>query len=72
MKVYTSEVKRSPWAQQVTVSRTMDGRWVINRGCARSELPAKTFSCWAHAEWTGNAWANEELEQSLLDAKVAA
>jgi hypothetical protein len=68
MKVYTSEIKRSPWAQQVTVSRTMNGRWVINRGSARSELPASTFNCWAHAEWTANAWANEEYKQSLAES----
>lgn len=69
MKIYTSEVKRSPWAHPVRVSRTQNGRWVINRGPRGSELPASTFSCWEHAEWTGNAWANEELEQSLAESK---
>jgi hypothetical protein len=61
MKVYTSEVKRSPWAKPVTVSRTRNGRWIIDRVIAKTELPANTFSCWEHAEWTGNAWANTEL-----------
>ena len=63
MKIYTTEIKRSPWAQPVRVSRTQNGRWVIDRVTALSELPANTFSCWEHAEWTGNAWANEELAQ---------
>jgi len=69
MKVYTSEVKRSPWAQQVRVSRTRNGRWVIDRNGKLSELPANTFTCWEHAEWTGNAWANEEYEEYLLESK---
>lgn len=68
MKVYTSEVKRNPWAQQVRVSRTRNGRWVIDRGNHLSELPANEFSCWEHAEWTGNAWANEEYKQSLAES----
>jgi len=42
------------------VSRTKIGRWVIDRQLAKTELPANTFTCWEHAEWTGNAWANEE------------
>ena len=65
MKVYTSEVKRSPWAQTVRVSRTKNGRWVIDRNNALSELPTNTFSCWEHAEWTGNAWANQEYQEYL-------
>jgi hypothetical protein len=69
MKVYTSEIKRSPWAQQVRVSRTKCGRWVIDRVTALSELPANTFICWEHAEWTGNAWANQELEQRLAETE---
>ena len=67
MIVFTSEVKRSPWAQQVIVSKTKNGRWVINRGTNISMLPPSTFTCWEHAEWTGNAWANEEYEQSLIE-----
>jgi len=66
MKVYTSEVKRSPWANEVTVSRTQDGRWVIDRVDAKTVLPASTFESWQHAEWTGNAWANKEYEDSLV------
>jgi hypothetical protein len=69
MKVYKSEVKRNPWAQTVRVSRTKNGRWVIDRNNALSELPANTFSCWEHAEWTGNAWANEEYLQSLVESE---
>lgn len=69
MRVYRSEVKRSPWAQEVRVSRTKTGRWVIDRGTALSELPADTFTCWEHAEWTGNAWANKELELSLRETE---
>lgn len=69
MKVYTSEVKRYPWAQTVRVSRTKNGRWVIDRNNALSELPANTFSCWEHAEWTGNAWANEEYLKSLAESE---
>ncbi len=68
MKIYTSEVKRSPWAKSVTVSRTRDGRWIIDRGYSSITIvPAKTFSDWDHAEWTGNAWANEELERSFIE-----
>jgi hypothetical protein len=69
MKVYTSEIKRSPWAHKVTVSRTQNGRWIIDRITAKSELPASTFTCWEHAEWTGNAWANQELEQRLAETE---
>jgi len=65
MKVNTSEVKRSPWAKEVTVSRTQNGRWIIDRVTNKTILPAKTFACWQHAEWTGNAWANQALEQAL-------
>ena len=68
MKIYTSEVKRSPWAQSVRVSRTRTGRWVLDRGQHLSELPANTFSCWDHAEWTANAWANKEYEQTLTES----
>lgn len=67
MKVYTSEVKRSPWAKEVTVSRTQHGRWIIDRVTAKTTLPADAFSCWQHAEWTGNAWANQELEEALAE-----
>lgn len=69
MKTYTSPVRRSPWAQRVTVSRTRDGRWLIDRVTHQSILPASTFSNWDHAEWTGNAWANEELQQELEAAE---
>lgn len=67
MKVYTSEVKRSPWAKEVTVSRTQNGRWIIDRVTAKTILPADAFTCWQHAEWTGNAWANQELEEALAE-----
>ena len=67
MKVYTTEVKRNPWAQTVRVSRTKNGRWVIDRNGRLSELPANTFSSWDHAEWTGNAWANKEYLDSLAE-----
>ena len=69
MKVYTSEVKRNPWAQTVRVSRTKNGRWVIDRNNALSELPANTFTCWEHAEWTANALANQEYRQSVTETK---
>jgi hypothetical protein len=69
MKIYTSEVKRNPWAQTVRVSKTKNGRWVIDRNNALSELSANTFTCWEHAEWTGNAWANEEYLESLAESK---
>ena len=70
MKIYTSEVKRSPWAQQVRVSKTRIGKWVIDRGTSSSELPPSTFTCWEHAEWTGNAWANQEYEDSLKEKSI--
>lgn len=69
MKIYTSEIKRNPWAQKVTVSRTQNGRWVIDRITSKSELPANTFTCWEHAEWTGNAWANQEIESTLAETE---
>ena len=69
MKVYTSEVKRIPWAAQVNVSRTQNGRWIIDRVQHKTELPANDFTCWEHAEWTGNAWANEEYLESLAESK---
>lgn len=65
MRVYKEEVKLNPWASRVTVSRTRNGRWIITRGSSGSELPADTFENWDHAEWTGNAWANEEYERKL-------
>ena len=65
MKIYTTEVKRNPWAHQVRVSRTQNGRWVLDRVNAITECPANEFSCWEHAEWTANQWANEEYERSL-------
>ena len=68
MKIYTTEVKRSPWAQNVIVSRTQNGRWVIDRETHKSYLPANTFKSWDEAQWTGNAWANQELEAMLADS----
>lgn len=65
MKIYTTEVKRNPWAQPVIVSRTRNGRWIIDRIKHQTHLPADTFECWDHAEWTGNAWANEELQNDI-------
>lgn len=67
MKIYTSEIKRNPWAQQVRVSRTKNGRWVLDRVNQLSELPANTFTCWEHAEWTANAWANQEYQKFLAE-----
>jgi hypothetical protein len=69
MRIHTSEVERNVWAQRVRVSRMKNGRWVIDRGNCSTELPANTFTCWEHAEWTGNAWANEEYEQSLAETE---
>lgn len=69
MKVYTTQVSRNPWAQEVTVSRTKNGRWIIDRVTSKTILPANTFTCWDHAEWTGNAWANEEFEKSLTEVE---
>jgi hypothetical protein len=67
MKVYKTEVKRSPWAQEVWVSKTKIGQWIIDRGTRRSILPPSTFNTWDHAEWTGNAWANEEYLETLKE-----
>ena len=67
MKVYKSEVKRNPYAHTVRVSRTKTGKWVLDRVTRLSELPPNTFTCWEHAEWTANAWANQEYEQSLAE-----
>lgn len=67
MKIYTSEIKRNPWAQQVRISKTKIGKWVLDRGANLSELPAETFTCWEHAEWTANALANKEYGQSLAE-----
>ena len=67
MIIYTREVKRIPWAQEVRVSRTKTGRWVLDRGNNLSELPSDTFTCWEHAEWTANAWANQEYRQSIFN-----
>ena len=69
MKIYTNEVKRNPWAQEVTVSRMQNGRWIIDRVTSKTILPANSFTCWQHAEWTGNAWANQELEKSLQETE---
>lgn len=71
MKIYTTPVERSVWAKNVTVSRTRNGRWIIDRVNHMSILPANTFSSWDHAEWTGNAWANEELEQEIVELEAA-
>jgi hypothetical protein len=68
MKIYTTEVKRSPWAQPVIVSRTQNGRWIIDRTTHQTHLPANTFQSWEHAQWTGNAMANEELAMMLVDS----
>lgn len=65
MKVYKEEVKRHPWAHEVHVSRTRIGRWVVRYGSNCSEVPAHVFSSWDEAEWTGNAWANQEYENSI-------
>ena len=65
MKIYKSEIKRNPWADHVRVSRTKNGRWIIDFGNSSSELPANTFSCWEHAEWTGNEWANKEYLERI-------
>jgi hypothetical protein len=70
MKVYTEQVKRSPWASHVRVSRTREGRWVLDRVQHLTECPANTFSCWEHAEWTANAWANEELKKRLAEEAI--
>jgi hypothetical protein len=67
MRVYKSEVKRNPYAQAVRVSRTKTGKWILDRGTRLSEVPANTFTCWDHAEWTANAWANQEYEQFLTE-----
>jgi hypothetical protein len=69
MMIYTRPVKRIPWAQQVRVSKTQTGRWILDRGSNLSELPASTFTCWEHAEWTANALANQEYRQSVTDAE---
>lgn len=69
MRIYTRAVKRIPWAQPVRVSKTQTGRWILDRGSNLSELPANTFTCWEHAEWTANALANQEYRQSVIDAK---
>lgn len=65
MRVYKEEVKRHPWANEVTVSRTKNGRWIITHGSNGTEVPAATFNSWEEAEWTGNAWANEAYQNSL-------
>ncbi len=65
MRVYTSEVKRHPYAQSVRVSRTRIGKWVLDRTTNLSEVPPNTFTCWEHAEWTANALANQEYQESL-------
>jgi hypothetical protein len=70
MIVHTTKVKRNPWAQRVMVSRTQTGRWVIDRVTSQTVLPANTFSCWEHAEWTGNAWANEELARVIREPEA--
>jgi hypothetical protein len=62
MKVYRYEVKRNPWASEVTVSRTRNGRWIIQSQFGGMELPANTFTSWDYAEWTANNWVNEEYE----------
>lgn len=64
MRVYKQEVKRNPWAEDVTVSRTRSGRWVIKLDTRGMEVPAKTFSNWDEAEWTANAWANDEHDKA--------
>lgn len=68
----TTPVKRSPWAHEVTVSRTRSGRWVVDRVAHKTILPADYFDNWDEAEWTGNKWANEELAERLADEEKAA
>lgn len=64
MRVYKEPVELNFWASRVTVSRTREGRWCIKRDQHYTELPASAFDSWDHAQWTGNAWANEEYEAS--------
>lgn len=72
MKVYKQPVKAHPWADQVRVSRTQEGRWFIVRGSNWTELPAYSFENWDHALWTGIAWANEEYHQRVAEHEAAA
>ena len=65
-------VARNPWAHQVTVSRTRDGRWILDRVASTSIYPAKCFANWDEAEWTANHLANEELKQRQNEAAAAA
>jgi len=72
MKIYKEPVKANPWADQVRISRTREGRWVIDRGASWTELPANTFENWDHALWTGITWANEEYAQRIADEEADA
>lgn len=62
MKVQKTPVVRYPYASKVTVSRTKDGCWIIDRFPNRTTLPPVTFANWDEAQWTGTVWANEEHE----------
>ena len=72
MKIYKTPVKANAWADQVKVSRTKEGKWLIVRGANWTELPANTFSDWDHALWTGITWANDEYHQRIADAEADA
>jgi len=67
MKIYRYPVKANPWADQVKVSRTKEGKWLIVRGNNWTELAPETFTNsprnWTYALWTGIAWANQELQE---------
>ena len=67
MKIYTHPVKANPWADQVKVSKTKAGNWLIVRGANWTELQPNAFSNshqnWNYALWTGIAWANQEYNE---------
>jgi len=65
MKVFKYPVKAHPFANQVKVAKTQEGKWLIVRGANWTELPASAFSNFNEALWTGIHWANDEYQKEL-------
>jgi hypothetical protein len=72
MKVYKTPVKAYPFANQVKVSKTQEGSWLIVRGANWTELPACAFNNWDEALWTGISWANDEYLKEIEYAEAEA
>ena len=72
MKVYKTPVKAHPFANQVRIGKTKEGKWLIVRGSNWTELPACTFENWNQALWTGIKWSNDEYQKEIEYAEAEA